>query len=145
MFVLDTDVVSRTSPFSQHPAGVRDWVNAHAAVCYLSVMTIAELWRGAELLRMKGALRKASDLEAWIGAIESSVRGRILSADPAVGRTTGILLARAEAVGHQPSFVDACIAATAAIHDFTVVTFNARHFVAFGVPHRTPLRSAAEP
>ena len=139
MFLLDTDVISRTSPYSRHAGDVHGWLAEHKDRSYLSVVTFSELWRGAYRLHARGSLRKAHHLEAWIAAVESSVAGRVLPVDSPIGRRTGILVARAEAAGHQPSFVDACLAATAAERDFTVITFNTRHFVAFGVPHRKPL------
>ena len=138
MFLLDTDVVSRTSPFSKQRDEVQSWLGMHERESFLSVLTLSELGRGTILLRMKGASTKAARLEAWIDEVEASVSGRLLAVDRNIGRRTGEMLARAEAAGHRPSFVDACLAATAAERGFTVMTFNAKHFAAFGVAHRKP-------
>jgi predicted nucleic acid-binding protein len=48
------------------------------------------------------------------------------------------MLDRATAAGAAPDFEDAAIAATAAVHGFTVVTANERHFRHFGVSFISP-------
>ena len=48
------------------------------------------------------------------------------------------MLDRAAAAGAAPGFEDAAIAATAFVHDLTVVTANTRHFKHFGVPLASP-------
>lgn len=138
MFLLDTDVISRTSPFGRSSAELREWLLAHEHVSFVSVLTLSELCRGTALLRLKGAIAKARQLDTWVSQVEQAVSRRLLSVDRAIGRRTGDLLASAQAAGHGPSFVDACLAATAAERGLTVVTFNSRHFDAFGVPHQTP-------
>lgn len=138
MFLLDTDVISRTSPLSVRPIAVHDWLAAHEHESFISVLTLSELSRGMVLLRLKGSLRRAKLLEAWILEVEGTVSGRLLDVDRNIGWRAGELLATAEAAGHRPGFVDACLAATAAERRLTVVTFNARHFDALGVPHRRP-------
>ena len=55
------------------------------------------------------------------------------------------MLARAEVAGQRAGFGDACLAATAAELGFSVVTFNTKHFVAFGVPHRRPVPERDQP
>lgn len=125
------------------PVGVREWLGLHERDSFLSVLTLSELSRGVFLLRTKGASRKASTLETWISHVENSVAGRLLAVDRVIGHRTGEMLAKADASGHHPSFVDACLAATAATHALTVVTFNAKHFDAFGVSHRKPVLDRA--
>jgi predicted nucleic acid-binding protein len=50
----------------------------------------------------------------------------------------GRLLDRAIGAGADPGFEDAAIAATAAVHNLTIVTANTRHFEHFGVPFMSP-------
>ena len=138
MFLLDTDVISRTSPLSSRPTEVLDWLVAHERESFLTIVTLSELARGMALLNLNGSAREARMLETWMSQVEESVSGRLLIVDRAISRWTGEMLDRAEANGHQPIFVDACLAASAAERGFTVVTFNARQFDAFGVPHRRP-------
>lgn len=145
MFLIDTDVISRTSPSSVRLGDVQGFLDRHWGESYLSTLTLGELWFGASRLRLRGAVRKATQLSAWVSDVEHTYSGRLLSVDVAIGRRTGEMLARAEANGHQAGYVDACLAATAAEFGYTVVTFNVRHFVHFGVPHRTPLPAQDAP
>ena len=137
MFVLDTDVVSRTSPLSC-AGGVASWLGRHKGLSFLSVVTLAELYGGVERLRLRGNTRKAEVLGVWLQQADDLYASRLLSMDATVSRRAGELLARAEAAGFSPGFADACIAATADAARFEVVTFNARHFTALGVRHRAP-------
>lgn len=138
MYLIATNVISRTSPIAAEDAGVPLFLDRHYRQSYISVVTLGELWFGAERLRLRGADRKASLVASWIEEVETSYAERLLGVDVAIGRVTGEVLARAEAAGHDPGHEDACLAATAAVHGFTVVTFNARHFQALGVPYRSP-------
>ena len=137
MFVLDTDVVSRTSPLSR-AGGAATWLSLHKGLSFLSVITLAELYGGVERLRLRGSTRKAELLRSWLAQVDDLYASRLLSMDATVSRRAGELLARAEAAGFSPGFADACIAATADTARFEVVTFNARHFDALGVRHRPP-------
>lgn len=144
MFVLHTDVVSRTSPLSGDARRVREWLLAHEGLSRVSVVTLAELHFGVERLRRRGPNRKADLLSSWLNEIEEGFSSRLLPIDAPISRRTGALLARAEAAGSNPGFADACIAATADLAGFEVVTFNARHFSAFGVSFRVPDQEGAE-
>jgi predicted nucleic acid-binding protein len=140
VYLLDTNVVSRTSPVSSTEwAEVRDWVRAFGRSSYLSVISLSELQYGVTKLIEKGAHRKARDLAAWAETIMSSFADRLLPVDREIARRTGELLARAEFAGTKPEFEDACIAATADRHGLTVVTQNLKHFEAFGVPFQPPI------
>ncbi len=138
MFVLDTDVISRTSPLSKPDLNLQAWFSLYEAVSYLSVATLSELHLGTELARRRGASRKADNLQAWLDGVMVVFVDRLLPIDPPIARRTGELLAKAEAAGQNPGFVDACIAATAEILEHRVVTFNARHFAVFDVPFGPP-------
>jgi predicted nucleic acid-binding protein len=140
VFLLDTDAVSRTSPLSSGGADVRSWLLGHRGHSYISVVTLAELHFGVDRLRRQGASRKAELLNGWLHEIETLFSARMREVDVQVSRRTGELLARAEASGHDPGFADACIAATADLAGYEVVTFNRRHFTALGVPFRVPQR-----
>ncbi|WP_375459065.1 PIN domain-containing protein [uncultured Enterovirga sp.] len=142
MFVLDTDVVSRTSPVSGEGEDLGAWLMRHRGLCFVSVVTLAELHFGVDRLRLRGSTRKADILRAWLSDTERLYAARLLTVDAAISRTTGELLARAEAGGVAPGLADACIAATAELARYEVVTFNSRHFSALGVRHRTPSAEA---
>jgi predicted nucleic acid-binding protein len=71
-------------------------------------------------------------------------RPRVIDLDPRVARRAGELLAVAESQGHQPSFEDAAIAATADCHGLTVLTRNLRHHRPMGVACMDPLAGLPE-
>lgn len=144
MFVVDTDVISRTSPLSREGDRVGGWLRQHGDLSYVCAATIAEIHFGESRLRLRGATRQAAALASWIEFVLGSFGNNIIELDLEVARRTGEMLARAEKAGLDPGFVDACVAASADIRGFEVVTFNLRDFAAFGVPHRRPdARSAA--
>lgn len=136
--MVDTDVISRSSPLSRDGDRVSGWLQMQLGLTFVSAATLAELQFGASRLRLRGATRQAAALAVWVETVLTTYRGRTLEIDMEVGLRTGEMLARAEKAGFDPGFVDACIAATAEIHGFEVVTFNARDFAGFGVPHRRP-------
>jgi toxin FitB len=145
VFLVDTDVISDTAPTKvavrQHAVA---WLSDHRQALFLSTITVAELRRGVALLYGLGNRRKAAKLEAWERGLLDGFSDRILVLDRDAARRAGELFGAAEARGHKPSLADACIAAIAEVHGFTVVTFNASHFQALRVRHQTPGRSASE-
>lgn len=142
MYVLDTDVISKTSPLAPSAEATINWIDQRRTSSYLSAATLTELHFGLERLNLRGASRKAASLARWIDQVSVYFTGRTLPVGIAVARRAGELLAKAEAAGQSPGFADSCIAATADTLGYEVVTFNTRHFHAFGVPHRTPMTEA---
>ncbi|MBM6594093.1 type II toxin-antitoxin system VapC family toxin [Microvirga pudoricolor] len=139
MYLLDTDVISRTSPISIGGSpGLSDWLDANGQDSYLSVVTIGEMEYGVARLIERGATKKAAALQAWLESVLELFAERCIDFDLAAARRTGELLARAEAGGHHPTFEDTCIAATADTRHMTVATFNIRHFKAFDVAYVQP-------
>lgn len=142
MYVVDTDVISRTSPLSREGGRVGGWLQMHVGLTFLSAATLAELRYGASRLHLRGATRQGAALTVWIETVMSDYEGRVINMGIEVGLRTGEMLARAEKAGFDPGFADACIAASADARGFTVVTFNSRDFTALGVPHRPPTLEA---
>ena len=139
MFLLDTDVISRTSPLSSGGGPqLAAWLQRHGEQTFLSVVSLSEIQFGVSRLVQRGAHRRAAQLQHWINAVLDRYADRCLTLDLAAARRTGELLARAEADGHDPTFEDASLAATADVHRLVVVTFNTRQFRAFGVPFQEP-------
>jgi predicted nucleic acid-binding protein len=94
---------------------------------FVSVLTLAELSRGAELLRRKDA-RSAIALDHWIAEVRLDFTERIL----AVGYEVAECWARLSPQQPLP-VIDGLLAATASVHDLTVVTRNAGDFERSGV------------
>ena len=105
---------------------------------YLSTIVIHELERGIAKLRRAGGVSKADALTLWLTETLLHYDGRILSVDSQVAREAGQLEDRTIAAGKNPGLADVLIAATARVHDLTILTANVRHFATLDVPHLNP-------
>lgn len=138
MFVLDTNVLSLASP-SIREAGRGDrWLRSIAERSYLSAITVGEIQYGVTRLQAKGAHRKAALLSAWLDRVLNDFSERVVSVDVKVAKRAGELWGLASAVGVEPGFRDACIAATADLRGWTVITQNTSHFTALGARFLPP-------
>jgi predicted nucleic acid-binding protein len=125
-FLLDTNVVSESTKPRPNP-GVVAWL---AAVdednVFLSVITLTELRYGVERLAQG---RRRKQLDRWLQQdLPLRFEGRILPIDALVADTCGKLVARTELLGRPIEARDAFIAATAQVHQLTLVTRNVSHF-----------------
>lgn len=126
MYLIDTNVVSEFSKRARADRGVvgfMERVAADGALLFLSVVTVGELRRGIDTLRLRGDAIQAHRLEAWYEAEVTPMGDRFLPVDAAVAETWGALRARNP---HHP--LDKLIAATALVYGLTVVTRNERDF-----------------
>jgi toxin FitB len=138
-YVVDTDVLSTTSPTRQ--GSVPDlpaWLERNSERLYLSVISLMEISYGIAWLRHRQARRKAALLQAWFDDATTFHKSRIIMIDDDVAMRAGQLLATARAGGVEVSAEDALIAATADLRALTVLTANARHFAPMGVRHLDP-------
>jgi predicted nucleic acid-binding protein len=95
---------------------------------FLSVVTFAELRRGIE--RLPASARRKR-LDEWLRSdLPIRFEGRIAPVDGAVADEWGRLVARREADGRPFNAMDALIAATAHVHELTLVTRNVSDFKA---------------
>jgi len=131
MFLLDTNVVSELRKAKPH-GGVLAWLSATAdADLFISAVTLGEIQRGIELTRDQNP-GKALEISQWADRLAAT--HNILTLDAATFRACARLM------HHQSDalFEDAMIAATAQVHQLTVVTRNARDFAGFQVPLLDP-------
>ena len=131
MYLIDTNVISEARKRARANRGVRQFfrrVIRERTPVFLSVITIGELRRGIELLRHRGDSRQAEQLEEWLEALLSEYLDFILDIDTDIARLWGRLR-----VPHPENALDKQIAATALIHDLTVVTRNHTDFRKTGV------------
>lgn len=124
--LLDTNVISEIRRPRPDP-NVMAWLeNLDEDRAFLSVITLAEIQRGAALLP-EGARRHS--LFDWL-AIDLPARfdNRILPVTAAIALAWGDLSARAQQAGKSDHAMDGLIAATAHVHDMALATRNVRHF-----------------
>ena len=126
MFLLDTHVISELRRRTPHGA-VITWLRAVPdSALYLSAMTLGELQAGIEITRDRDAT-KAAEIEAWLDQVVEVYN--VLPVDARVFRSWAVLMHRRS----NDLMADAMIAATAQVHNLTVVTRNRRDFERLGV------------
>ena len=127
-WLLDTNVVSELRRGSRVNAGLAAWFDGqNPRDLYLSVVTIGEIRQGIEDLRRRNT-KHAAELDQWLAGIGQFYEDRLLYVDGDVSESWGRLQA-----GRRAPVVDALIAATARVHDLTVVTRNTRDFAKLDV------------
>ena len=114
--------------------GVLDWLAAHNLDCAVSVVTVGEVQRGIYELRVD---RRRTRLDAWLknGLLATFT---VLPLDTEVALIWGKLAGESAAEGRTLPILDSLIAATALVHNLTVVTRNVADFEACGVPTLNP-------
>lgn len=90
---------------------------------FLSVLTVGEIRKGIE--RMEQGSRKARLIQFLEKDLSAQFEGRILPIDLEVSETWGLLEAQA---GRPIPTVDTLLAATALVHNLTLVTRNIQDF-----------------
>jgi predicted nucleic acid-binding protein len=121
-FLLDTDILSETRKKESHPA-VRAFVSGVVqSALYMSVLTLGELRRSVvKKARTNAAI--AASYSAWIDDLEAAFADQVLDID----RTISTLCGELSADRSRP-VVDTLLAATAIVHDLTLVTRNTADF-----------------
>ena len=123
--LLDTCAVSEGHK-ERPESAVMTAVDALGENSYISVVTIGEILKGAELLAEGAARRK---LLAWVDNVQEEFGPRILPVDLEVARLWGQLTAHAQRQGRQIAAPDGLIAATARHHGLPVMTRNVNDFL----------------
>ncbi len=139
MYLVDTNILSASAPTKAVPQpALRDWMDRNSHALFLSVITVAEIEDGICRSRRTGAHAKAARLAEWLDTLLHLYADRILPIDRAIARQIGILTDRARGQGQDPGLADLAIAATAATHDYIVLTRNVRHFAPLDVRATDP-------
>jgi toxin FitB len=125
-FLLDTVVVSEWVKPRPDP-GVVAWLDeADEDRTFISVATLAELRYGVERLPPG---RRRTRLSVWLETeLPLRFENRVLGVDQKTAEVWGRIIARGEAEGRPIGAMDALIAATAELHDLTLVTRNVKDF-----------------
>ena len=126
VYLLDTNVVSELRKPKPH-GGVVAWLQSIAdADLHLSAVTLGEIQAGIELTREQDA-SKAATIEAWLELVAESYN--VVPMDGPTFRAWARMMHRRS----NTLYEDAMIAATAAVHNLTVVTRNVADFTALEV------------
>ncbi|BAV63618.1 type II toxin-antitoxin system VapC family toxin [Sphingobium cloacae] len=126
MYLLDTNIVSELRRPRPHGAVLAWLESVPDQDLHLAAVTLAEIQAGIEITREQDTA-KAAEIESWLDQV--AVTYNILDTDGSVFRAWARLMHRQQ----DHLIEDALIAATAQVHDLTVVTRNIADFERFDV------------
>jgi len=133
-YLLDTNVVSETRRRQPEPKVMR-WLEASGADAhFVSALTVGEITKGIVQRRRRDPAG-ADQLARWLGGLRQLFVERILVVGDDEATRWGELAGRAEL-----PVIDGLIAATALVHDLTLVTRNTRDFARTGARLLDPWR-----
>ncbi|MEI6351836.1 MAG: type II toxin-antitoxin system VapC family toxin [Verrucomicrobiota bacterium] len=136
-YLIDTNILSELRR-PKRALPVVDWFGSvEVETLFISVLTLGELRRGIEQLRPKDPTA-ASALDRWLAGVRTEFSDRILAADQAVAEQWGRL-----SVGQPLPSIDGLLAATALVHQLTVVTRNTADFERSGAACLNPFEFTA--
>jgi toxin FitB len=127
-FLLDTNVVSEWVKPLPNPGVIAWTADVDEDRVFLSVVTLAEVRYGIE--RMPPGSRHKRLAEWLEQELPLRFEGRIIGIDATIADACGKVVARGEDRGKRMEVMDAFIAATAEVHQFTIVTRNTSDFEA---------------
>ena len=130
-YLLDTCVLSELTR-ARPSERVLSWLKSQdSQSLYISSLTIGELKKG--IVKRGGDLR-ARRLERWlVDKVLKTYADRIVPIDRDESLTWGVVCGEAERVGRPRPAVDSLIAATARMHQMTLVTRNIDDMSGMGV------------
>jgi toxin FitB len=138
-FLIDTNVLSELRKGARADLNVRRWFEGmDENSIFLSVLVTGEIRRGIESIRKRDP-RAALALERWLDNVMEAHSERVLPVDASTADEWGRLDAR----GSLP-VVDGLLAATARVHDLTLVTRNVKDVVRTGVDVLDPFTATAQ-
>jgi predicted nucleic acid-binding protein len=128
--LLDTCVFAEfTKPTPNRQ--VIEWVDAQGLESlFVSALTIGEIAKGIAKLPVS---KRRKALEEFLEELINRFDRQILALDTEVMRAWGAMTGKLEVKGRKLLVMDSLLAATAIVHDLTVVTLNESDFVPTGV------------
>lgn len=122
-YLLDTNLLSELRKGNRALPSVVEWfAGIEEEAIFVSVLVIGEIRRGIELARRKDPGR-AEALDKWLAGLVKHYGTRILPIDERIAERWGML-----SVDQRLPDVDGLLAATALVHDLTLVTRNVADF-----------------
>jgi toxin FitB len=135
-YLLDTNVASEARKRQRANPNVLRWLETVADNdLFLSVLVLGEIRKGVEQARTNDPA-KARALERWLKGLDQTYADRVLPITAAVADQWGCLSAI-----RPLSTVDGLLAATALVHELTLVTRNVQHVAHTGVKVLDPFGS----
>ena len=130
-FLIDTCCISELTK-KQPDLNVKTWFSSYDETeMYVSVITFGELIKGIDKLSTS---KKKATLVNWINNdLKQRFRNRILDVAMAEVKKWGEIQAFSETMGTPLPAIDGLIAATALVHDLSVVTRNVSDMIPSGV------------
>jgi toxin FitB len=126
-FLLDTNVVSEIRKHTPD-AGVAQWfASVPADSLFLSVLVVGEIRQGIERLARRDSAQ-AEIFEQWLSQLVDGYDDRLIPITERIAQTWGRLNVPAPL-----PVVDGLLAATALVHDWTLVTRNVADVRSTGV------------
>lgn len=120
-FLIDTNVLAELRKGKRGNHGVLTWYEtAGESSLYISVIVLGEIRRGVELLRRRDVMA-AEHLESWLLVLRASLGSRLLPITDEIADRWGRL-----GIPDPVPVSDGLLAATALVHNLTLVTRNTR-------------------
>ena len=130
-YLIDTNVLCEGAKRAPEPAVMAWLAEERTEVRYVSVLTLGEVQRGVTKSANPAQKRRLAE---WLrDGLLREFEGRILPVDWPVAEAWALLTSKSEAKGRTLPAIDALLAATALVHDLTLVTRNTRDFAGTGV------------
>ena len=140
-YLLATNILSLLDPRRAGQRGhLTAWLAQHGSELTLASITLTEIENGLLKLRRLGQTARAAEIEDLAQAVRTNFADRILPLDGTVAVAIAHLAERA-----RPTVIelpDLIVAATAQVHELTVLTRNLRHMTPTGVAAIDPVDTA---
>jgi len=134
-FLIDTNVISEVRKGTRCDPNVAAWYSSIKDTdLYLSALILGEIRKGIELARPRDPA-KAEALQGWLEAVVEAFADRVIPVDRFVSDAWG----RMSATRPIPA-IDGLLAATAKVHDLTLVTRNDADVAGLGVRVLNPFK-----
>jgi predicted nucleic acid-binding protein len=132
-FLVDTNVVSELRKRVPDPRVLAWQRSQRRAEVYLSTLVVGEIRQGVERVRPRDP-RQAEALDRWLAGLLLTYRDRLLPVTAEVTQEWG----RLNASSQPPPVIDGLMAATARVHQLTLVTRNVADVARTGVAVLNP-------
>ncbi len=136
-YLIDTNVLSeiRKGAARAQPEVYQWWLGMQNERIFLSVMTLGEIRKGINRLRIRDAAQTLT-LERWLDKIRQTFSGNLIEIGPEIAEIWGQI----QAIRVVPD-IDALLAASAIQHGLILVTRNEHDFKGLGVQVLNPFNT----